>query len=67
MEELDVLCSIRIEKRDNETSDEAVERLKSVLNSELCNLADHHISYQMHEVFENRRDDYESTPEEVVC
>ena len=67
MEELDVLCSIRIEKRDNETSDEAVERLKSVLNSELCNLADHHISYQIHEVFENRRDDCESTAEAGVC
>lgn len=67
MDELNVLCSICIEKRDNETSDETVERLKSILDSELCNLADHRISYQIHEVFEQRRGDCESTAETSVC
>lgn len=52
MDELTVLCGIHIEKRDNETGKEAVERLRSILDSELCNLADHCISYQIHEVFE---------------
>lgn len=52
MDELNVLCSICIEKHDDETGDEAVERLKSILDSELRNLADHRISYQIHEVFE---------------
>lgn len=66
MDELNVLCSICIEKRDNETSDEAVNRLRSILDSELCNLADHHVSYQIHEVFEQGRDDFESTAEKGV-
>lgn len=67
MDELTVLCGICIEKRDNETSDEAVERLRSILDSELCNLADHRISYQIHEVFEQRRDDCESATETGFC
>lgn len=51
-EELNILCSIYLDKRENETGEETLERLKTVLDSELCNLADHHISYQIHEVFE---------------
>lgn len=67
MDELNVLCSICIEKRDGEESDETVERLKSILDSELCNLADHRIYYEIHEVFEQRRDDCESTAETGFC
>lgn len=67
MDELNVLCSICIEKHDNETSEEAMKRLQLILDSELCNLADHRISYHMHEIFENRRDDCESTAETSIC
>ncbi len=67
MNELNVLCSICLDVHENETRDEALERLREILNSELCNLADHHISYQIHEVFEQRRDGYESTAEESIC
>lgn len=51
-EELSVLCNIYLDKRENETRDEALKRLREILDSELCNLADHHISYQIHKVFE---------------
>lgn len=55
-EELSVLCSIRLDKRENESNEAALVRLKKIIESELCNLADHHISYQIHEVFEHRID-----------
>lgn len=52
MDELTMLCSICIEKRDTETNDEVAERLRSILDNELCNLADHRISYQILEALD---------------
>lgn len=52
MKELKVDCSIYMEIRDGETEEEAVERLTQILDSELCNLADHHISYQIYQTEE---------------
>lgn len=65
MSELNVSCSICLDKYENETSDEALGRLKKLLDSELCTLADHHISYQIHEV-SSRRDDCEPTTKKGV-
>lgn len=48
MKELRVDCSIYMEMRDVETEEEVTERMISILDSELCNLADHHISYQVY-------------------
>jgi hypothetical protein len=47
--ELNVLCNLYLMMREGETEEEALERLTSLLDSELCNLADHHINYQVHE------------------
>lgn len=41
MEELCAICSIRLMMREGETEEEALERLQSILDSELHNLADH--------------------------
>ena len=51
MDKVDVICKICIEKRDGETVEEATGRLESLLDSELCNLADHHISCQIEAAF----------------
>ena len=50
MDELNVLCNIYLAKREDETDDEALERLRGLLDSELCNLTDHDIDYQIHKV-----------------
>lgn len=67
IEYLDVIYSICIEKRDDEKGDDVMKHLLSMLDSELCNLADHRISYKIHKVFEHRRDDCESEAEKSVC
>lgn len=44
--EIAVDLTLYIMVRENESEQEALERLLGLLDSELCNLADHQISYQ---------------------
>lgn len=48
--ELNVLANIYLDMYENETEEEALERLQRLLDGELCNLADHRVSYQIHKI-----------------
>lgn len=50
MDELKVICHLYLTKREGETDEEALGRLRNLLDSELRNLADHQVSYQIHKI-----------------
>ncbi len=50
LDDLNVLCSICLVKRVGESDEEALDRLQRIMDSELCNLADHSVSYEIHKI-----------------
>lgn len=50
MDELNVLCNLYLVKREGESDEDALDRLYRILDSELCNLADHSVAYQIHKI-----------------